>query len=139
MMKANGYLIFIENMILDLVTSVIEQITQLHGDLCPINADVLIGTTESSSPLPRSIEHLSVQVANKPLIQQLSLFLPFGPTISENYIGLFPFIELRLCGDVHRNQACSFIGIKWGRSGYVLKLHGPHLTKAPDETLQAIA
>ena len=43
MMKANGYLIFIENMILDLVTSFIEQITQLHGHLCPINADILIG------------------------------------------------------------------------------------------------
>ncbi len=60
MMKTHSYFVVLEDMVLDLVASVIQQVTQFHGHLSPIDADVFVGLTESSSPLPSLTKHLAV-------------------------------------------------------------------------------
>ena len=60
MMKTHNQLIFIKAMVFNLVASVVQQVTQFHGHLSPVDADVLIALTERSRPQPSPVKHLAV-------------------------------------------------------------------------------
>ena len=68
-MKTHRHLILLEYMVFDLEASVLQQVTQFHGNLSPFNTDVFVGLTERSGPLPSPIEHLAMQISHKALIQ----------------------------------------------------------------------
>ena len=58
-----------------LVASVVQHVTQFHGDLSPVHTNVFIGLTKRPSPLPSLVKHLAVQISHKTLIQQIAFFL----------------------------------------------------------------
>ena len=64
-MKTHSQFIFIEDLVFDLVSSVVKQLTQFHRDLRPVNANVLVALAKRSGPLPSLIEHLVVQISHK--------------------------------------------------------------------------
>src|SRR6185437_4067838 len=90
---------------------VAEHLVQLNRYLEPRHADVLVGAARLTGPLPRLIEHPSVDGVNEWLIERIA-----APTAKQPFCGLknvrfFVLIEFALQRQMSRDQTSCLVSV----------------------------
>lgn len=111
-----------EGPVLQLRTTIKEQIPDRDGDFFGSNAKILLRQPERTGPSPGSVEHVPMQLANEFIVQYRKLSLTVYPT--QCFKNVFRLIGIELGDRRHPrgNQPSGFIRIQWGRAGRVLEL-----------------
>lgn len=120
MVKARADLVDRVGLVLEPIANVARELRELRRNLVPVHTDVLAGLPRTTCPFPDLPEHLLVQLMKESSIRHIDGFAATRPEDRVLDVLLLELVEFALRGDIVRDEALKLLGLKRGRSSWVV-------------------